>query len=122
MKFQLKDLIYPAVALAIALALRYLVVEATDVAQTCDVSPWEGLCAGRTALVLSFRHQELGWAALAIALLATVLRYRTLGLIALSAGLFGLILYSYEPAAVAALLGLLVIGRPKASGTASAHA
>ncbi|MDO5101538.1 MAG: hypothetical protein Q4D91_01325 [Lautropia sp.] len=113
MTFQLKDLIYPAVALAIALALRYLVVEATEVGQACDVTPWEGLCAGRTALILSFRHQELGWVALGIALLATVLRYRTLGLIAVAAGLFGLILYSYEPAAVAALLGLLVIARPK---------
>ncbi len=118
MNFQLKDALYPAIALAIALVLRYWVVENTGVALSCDVAPWEGLCAGRTALVLSFANQELGWVALAIAVAATLLRHRLLGQLALAAGLFGLILYSYEPAAVAALLGLLVIARPKAARTA----
>lgn len=113
MNFQLKDLLYPAIALVVALALRYLVVEATDLAQYCDLRRWEGLCAGRTALVLSFRNQELGWAALFIAVVASLLRYRLLGQLALAAGLTGLILYAYEPAAVAALLGLLVIARPR---------
>ncbi|MDO4905101.1 MAG: hypothetical protein Q4A16_06080 [Lautropia sp.] len=113
MNVQLKDLLYPAIALTIALLLRYQVVENTGIALACDVSPWEGLCAGRTALVLSFANQELGWIALAIGVAATLLRHRLLGQLALAGGLLGLILYSYEPAALAALLGLLVIARPK---------
>lgn len=106
-----KDLIYPALALLVALLLRYLVVESTDVALHCDVQRWQGWCAARTALVLSFGRQELGWAALALALFACRRQTRHMARLALAAGVAGLILYSYEPAAAAALIGAMLIAR-----------
>ena len=36
MHIRLKDLTYPAIALVVALLLRYLVVESTDLALHCD--------------------------------------------------------------------------------------
>ncbi len=105
--------IAPLLALAAAIAIRLLVIEPSHVGQACDVAPWDGWCAGRTALVLSFRYQEFGWFALVIGIIATFLRRRWLGQVALALGLAGLVLYSYEPAVVAALLGVLVLFRPR---------
>ena len=51
MHIRLKDLTYPAIALVVALLLRYLVVESTDLALHCDMHRWEGWCGVRTALV-----------------------------------------------------------------------
>ncbi len=59
------------------------------------------------------RYQEFGWFALVIGIIATFLRRRWLGQVALALGLAGLVLYSYEPAVVAALLGVLVLFRPR---------
>jgi len=70
MHIRLKDLTYPAIALVVALLLRYLVVESTDLALHCDMHRWEGWCGVRTALVLSFFRQDLGWVALVLSLLA----------------------------------------------------
>ncbi len=109
--------IVPALALAAALAVRLLAIEPAHVGQACDVAPWEGWCAARTALVLSFKHKELGWFALAIGVLAAVLRHRWLGTTALCLGLASLILYSYEPGAVAAVLGVLVVLRPRGAAS-----
>jgi len=53
MHIRLKDLTYPAIALVVALLLRYLVVESTDLALHGDMHRWEGWCGVRTALVLS---------------------------------------------------------------------
>ncbi|MGE0800529.1 MAG: hypothetical protein AB7G13_08995 [Lautropia sp.] len=110
------DAVVPLAALAIAIAIRMLVIQPAAVGQACDVAPWDGWCAARTALVLSFRYQEFGWFALAVGVLATWLRRRWLGHAALALGLAGLVLYSYEPAVVAALLGALVVARPRAVG------
>ena len=105
MHIRLKDLTYPAIALVVALLLRYLVVESTDLALHCDMHRWEGWCGVRTALVLSFFRQDLGWVALVLSLLAC---WRQ-SLLALAVA--GLILYSYEPAAVAALVAAMLLAR-----------
>ena len=62
---------------------------------------------------MTFRFEEIGWAALAIGVLATFLRRAWLGQLALALGLAGLVLYSYEPAVIGALLGALVLFRPR---------
>lgn len=117
-----KDLIYPALALLVALLLRYLVVESTDVALHCDVQRWQGWCGARTALVLSFGRQELGWAALVLALFACRRRTRHMARLALAAGVAGLILYSYEPAAATALIGAMLLARLDISNRQSSTA
>jgi hypothetical protein len=100
--------------LALTYALRYLLIEPAAIAHACDPAPWAGLCAARTLVILGFVNQELGWAALVAGVSATLLRSPRLALLALAAGCAGLVLYSYEPAAVGALLGVLVLARSAA--------
>jgi hypothetical protein len=109
----LKPFVLPLLALAAAVALRMLVIEPSHIGHACDPAPLSGWCAARTALIMSFRFEEIGWAALAAGVAATFVRRRWLGQLALALGFAGLILYSYEPAVVGALLGILVIVRPR---------
>ena len=110
---RLRQFAVPLLVLALAVALRVFVVEPSHIGHACDPRPWSGWCAGRTALIMSFRFGEIGWAALAAGVVATVVRAAWLGQAALSLGLAGLVLYSYEPAVVGALLGVLVMFRPR---------
>jgi hypothetical protein len=107
------------VALA-ALALRTLAIEPPAIAHVCDPAPWQGACAARTMLLRTFAHQEIGWLAFAAGAVATALRAPRLATFALAAGAAGLVLYSYEPAAVGALLGLLVLARASAQPPSTA--
>jgi hypothetical protein len=116
----LRGLVLAAVIGAIAFALRTFAIEPASIAHACDPAPWHGTCAARTALMRSFVHQEIGWAALVVGVLATVLRGRRTAAAALGLGAAGLVLYSYEPAAVGALLGLLVLVRASADAPSTA--
>jgi hypothetical protein len=113
-------------ALAIALILRHAVVEPAAVAHACDPAPWAGWCAARTLLVYGFATQGIGWLSLAAGVLATLHRQLriahlriahlpiaqvAIAQLAMAAGSAGLVLYSFEPAAAGALLGLLVLVR-----------
>jgi hypothetical protein len=109
----LRPFLLPLLALAAAIAMRLLVIEPSHIGHACDPAPWSGWCAARTALIMTFRFQELGWAALAVGIVASFARRRWLGQLALALGFAGLVLYSYEPAVVGALLGTLVIVRPR---------
>lgn len=105
---------------ALAYALRALAIEPAAIAHACDPAPWQGACAARSALLRSFVHQEIGWAAFAAGALATAFRLPRLAGVALALGAAGLVLYSYEPAAVGALLGLLVLARESAHAPSAA--
>lgn len=107
----LADAIPALLALVLALIARHAVVEPAEVAHACDPAPWAGWCAGRTLLVYSFAAQGIGWLALAAGTLATLLRQRRAAQAALVAGSAGLVLYSFEPSAFGALLGLMVLVR-----------
>jgi hypothetical protein len=105
-------LLVPAAAvLLLALAARHWMVEPTSWAFGCQAAPWAGSCAVRTLLLKTFSHGQVGWAALMAGVGAVVAGSARIGAVALSLGAAGLVLYSYEPAAVGALLGLLVIAR-----------
>lgn len=110
---RLRPFLLPLLALAAAVALRLYAIEPSHIGHACDPAPWSGWCGARTALIMTFRFQELGWAALAVGLVATFVRRAWLGQLALALGLAGLVLYSYEPAVVGALLGTLVMLRPR---------
>lgn len=104
-------LAFALAVLAAALALRHLAIEPTAIAHACQAAPWQGGCALRSMVILTFVNRELAWIALACGVLATALRSPALATAALAGGAWGLVLYSYEPASVAALLGLLVLAR-----------
>jgi len=106
--------------LAAALAARHLAIEPAAIAHACDPAPWSGACALRSALILGFVNQALGWFALASGALATLRRGRWLAALAVWAGAAGLVLYSVEPAAVGALLGMLVLARSSAPAPSTA--
>ncbi|HVL54882.1 MAG TPA: hypothetical protein VM491_00120 [Burkholderiaceae bacterium] len=102
------------IALALASAVRHWIVEPPAFAHACDPAPWAGWCAARSLVLRSFINAEIGWFALAAGVAAALTRWRGLAQVALVAGCAGLVLYSYEPAAVGGLLGVLVLARAAA--------
>lgn len=110
---------------ALAFLLRYAVLEAGLLPRDCGGSLAEGvdgLCAVKWLLVQSFIDQRLGWLSLACALLAVLVAVRAhgrsmpaaaraLAWLAVHAGVWGLVLYSFEPAAVGFMLALLLLSR-----------
>lgn len=70
-------------------------------------------CAFKNTLVQTFLHQRLGWFSLVCGLLAFAGGGRGLAWAGWISGLAGLVLYSYDPAAVGALSSLLVLARPR---------
>ncbi|NLD53961.1 MAG: hypothetical protein GX652_04795, partial [Burkholderiaceae bacterium] len=93
-----RTFLLPLLALVAAAALRFFAIEPSHLGHLCDPAPWSGWCAARTALIMAFRFQEIGWAALLVGIVATFVRRAWLGQLALALGLAGLVLYSYEPA------------------------
>ena len=61
--------------------------------------------------MLSFFRQDLGWVALVLSLLACWRQSLLMARLSLALAVAGLILYSYEPAAVAALVAAMLLAR-----------
>jgi hypothetical protein len=100
-----------AACLALALAARYRLVEPAALTAACEPDPWQGSCALRSLVVETFLQQRIGWVALVGAIVATVSRSLRIAGFALAAGCAGMVLYSTQLAAPAALLAALVIVR-----------
>ena len=119
-----KDFLIVLVVLAAASLFRYAAIEPAPIRHACASVPWEGWCALRTVLMLPFRHQEIGWIAMAAAAVGFVLRSAVRRPLASAApilargglylGAAGLVLYSADPSAVAALLGAFTLVRLRA--------
>jgi hypothetical protein len=91
-----------------ALALRYGVIEAGRLPAACP--PAGALaCVFRDVLVWTFLGSKIGWLALLAGASAFVSGSRVLGWAGWLCGLYGSVLYSYDPAVPGALLGLLVL-------------
>ena len=73
-------------------------------------------CTMKWLLVQTFHQQRMGWFSLACGGLAFVLSCRKLAWAGWLSGIGGLILYSYDTAAVGGLLSLLVLLRPHKNG------
>ncbi len=105
-------------AVLLASLARYRLVEPAALTALCDALPWESTtCIVRSLTVQAFADGRLGMLALALAVLALLTRWRTLGLIALAAAGAGLVLYSTRWAAPAALLAGLSLLRTEVPGT-----
>jgi hypothetical protein len=106
-------------SLALAHLARHGLVEPPHLTATCDAAPWQGvLCSLRTLTVQAFVQQRLGVAALAVALLATTMRWRWAAWLALATGSAALVLYATGLGASAVLLAALVCARPGPPGPA----
>jgi hypothetical protein len=104
------SIVLAAVAAAL---LRFYVVEPEAVAHLCGApdAPW--WCALRSGVIAAFGTNALAVGALAAAAIAIVSRLSGAGLAAACLGVAGLMLYSVEAGAIAFLLGLIALARPR---------
>lgn len=107
----LKVLLIGAVTSAIALALRFGIVEPESVAATCLAKGAPGWCWIRDAVIAGFSHNWFALSSLAAGLLAVVIRSRGIAVLALVLGVAGSVLYRFDLAGVGLLLGALVFAR-----------
>jgi hypothetical protein len=89
-------------SLGLAALARHRLIEPADVTAYCDGGAGGGLCLLRAWIIQAFVHQRIGWFALALAVLAAV---------SLFAACAGMVLYTTELCAPAALLAMLVFVR-----------
>jgi hypothetical protein len=108
---QLKILVIGAMTSAIALGLRYGVIEPESVAATCLRADAPGWCWVRHILVVGFSRNLFALSSLVAGVLATATRARWLAVIAIVMGVMGSILYRFELAGAGLLLGALVFAR-----------
>ena len=108
------------VALALAAAARHWLIEPASVSARCDAGAADGWCVVRAWTIQSFVHQRIGWVALGLAIIAYASHWRSVAGVALFAASAGLLLYTAELCAPAALLALLAMARkPKTTDPAS---
>ena len=106
-----------AVVLAAVLGIRYGLLEAGRLPTDCGGSLAEGVagwCGVKWLVIQSFLQQRLGWVSFACGVLAFTTRRRWAAWAGWLTGLGGLVLYSFDLAAIGALLSLLVLARDAA--------
>jgi hypothetical protein len=114
-----------AAGLGLAALVRHRLIEPADMTAYCDGGAGGALCVLRAWIIQAFVHQRIGWFALVLAVLATVVAWRSLAAVALFAACAGMVLYTTELCAPAALLALLVFvrdGQPVAPASTSSNA
>lgn len=114
---------------ALAVLVRYALIEPVDVAHRCDAGAGAWWCGVRDAAVLAFTRgpdtlwsgapgvSALGWigvAALATGGLALLWRRPGTATLAAAAGAAALVLYCFQSGALALLIGVLVLARSQA--------
>jgi apolipoprotein N-acyltransferase len=115
-------LVLSMAGLGLAAAARHMLVEPADMTAYCDGGASSGWCIARTWIIQAFVHQRIGWAALALAVLASVSGWRSAAALALWLACAGMVLYTTELCAPAVLLALLVFVRDgQAAAPASTH-
>jgi hypothetical protein len=118
-------LLWLAVALWCGLSLlaaayvRYAWIEEPQLAAQCDAGAASWVCTLRAWIIQAFVHQRIGWAALALAVCAFAMTWPWLASVALLLACSGLVLYSTEISAPAALLAGLVFAKLDISATAA---
>lgn len=102
------------VVLLLVLGLRYGAIENGLLPRDCTAADAANLsCSLKWALVQTFHQQRLGWFSLVCGGVAFMLSCRRLAWAGWLSGVAGLVLYSYDYAAVGGLLSLLVLLRPR---------
>lgn len=101
---------------ALTAALRFGVIEPSEMAHLCDGSASNpAWCAWRQWVVMGFLGYGYGWAALVAAALAVVWKRPSTAWLAAALGLFALLMYCFEAGAFALLVGCLRLVRLQAA-------
>lgn len=98
----------------VAAALRYGLIEPSEMAQRCGSAHNPAWCAWRQLLVLGFLHNVYGIAALIAAGWALLWRRPWVAWLAAALGVFALELYCFQSGALALLIGCLRLLRLQA--------
>jgi hypothetical protein len=107
-----------AVVLALALAVRFLVIEPRGIGIACLGEPTPWWCGPRDLLVVISRGGGWGVASLGFGMLALITGWRPLAVLACGLGLWGVVLYNAGAAAFGLLFGLLRLVRADSGITA----
>jgi hypothetical protein len=99
------------IVLALALAVRFLVIEPRGVGIACLGEPTPWWCGPRDLLVVISRGGGWGMASLGVGILALITGWRPLAVLACVLGLWGVVLYNAGAAAFGLLFGLLRLVR-----------
>lgn len=106
-----KVVLFAALLAGIMQAIRLLLIEPDGMARACamDASPW--FCWLRALVVAGFAHHLYGPISLVAALLAWVSGLRVLAALAMLSGMAGMVLYTFDIAAMGFVLGALQLTR-----------
>ena len=113
-----------AIVCVLAICARQFLIQPPEVAHRCDATtlslatdgPW--WCSLRAAIIMTYAWNGLFYAAFALCFAALVLRRAWLGFAALAVGLVAMVWYTYEPGALAITVGALVLARAQTSARA----
>jgi hypothetical protein len=95
----------------LAMAARYLLIQPPELAHQCEVTGAPAWCAVRLAIILTYAHYELGYLSLLATVIALWSRTYLAASVALCCGACAIVLYCFEPGAVALVAGALVLAR-----------
>jgi hypothetical protein len=107
------------VVLALALAVRFLVIEPRGVGIACLGEPTPWWCGPGALRVVISRGGGWGMASLGVGILALITGWRPLAVLACVLGLWGVVLYNAGAAAFGLLFGLLRLVRADTGLTGS---
>lgn len=97
--------------LVLALLARHLWIEPMEMGDACRIADAPLWCDLRAMLVMSFRSNGLGYAAIVFGVLSLFVHRMSIALAGASLGVAGLVLYCYDFAAVGLLLSVLALAR-----------
>jgi len=115
----IKVLLLGAVLAAAMQTIRLLLIEPDEVAKACLLNAQQWHCQLRTLAVNGFVRNVYGPLSLIAALLAWVGSIRLFAVLAMAAGMAGVVLYSFELSALGLMLGALLLVRDTRRADAS---
>lgn len=106
-----------AILCVLAISARQFLIQPPEIAHRCAAptlslltgGPW--WCSLRAAIIMTYAWNGLFYAAFALCIAALVLRRAWLGFATLAVGLVAIVWYTYEPGALAITVGALVLAR-----------
>ncbi|MES1196949.1 MAG: hypothetical protein ABUL58_08390 [Steroidobacter sp.] len=101
-------LLITSITIALLLVVRFLLVEPDEVAMACSGQVIAFSCKIRNAAIYGFAHHLFGPVSLVAALLAWVGALRLFALVAIVAGIAGMVLYDFDLSGFGMLLGVVL--------------
>lgn len=115
MRFNPVPWLLVVVSFGLSLWARFGLIEQRELGFFCDGGGRTPICDVRWLIVQTFNHYGSGYLALFLGLLAAITRSGFVGCLAAVVGAAGLVLYTWDFAAIGFLLGILTLARSQLS-------